>query len=149
MKKYIALLIVSCLISFLNGCAPKMIPPTDPRGLKCVELATKIKNACYDKWKEPIEACEERNSRRKRLTEINMKLTKEKLTKKNKLTEEDQELLEEKAKDNDLSEDQKLLAYTAIALRGALEMENCNSYAKECDDEYKELFVSKCGGRIE
>ncbi|MCI5130156.1 MAG: hypothetical protein D3904_01240 [Candidatus Electrothrix sp. EH2] len=130
--KNITLLMALCLVVFLSGCAPKMIHPTDSRGLKCVDLITKVKNLCYETKKDDIEACRDRNRERE------------------EFRERDKKLMEEKAKDSKAHKDKKLLAYALVSLRGSLEMENCNKkFAKECNDEYKENFVSKCGGRIE
>ncbi|MCI5178389.1 MAG: hypothetical protein D3911_03500 [Candidatus Electrothrix sp. AW3_4] len=129
--KSITLFMVLCLIVFLSGCGPKMVRPTDSRGLKCVELITKIKHACYE-TKKDLESCRERNQKRK------------------EFAERDKKLMEEKAKDSDAHKDRKLLAYALVSLRGSFEMEKCEQkYAKDCDDEYKKNFVSKCGGRIE
>ena len=64
MKKNITLLIVGCSLIFLGGCGPKMIPPTDSRGVECLELIKDIKNACYAERKKEIEPCQKRNSER-------------------------------------------------------------------------------------
>ena len=131
MNKINVSLTVFCFSVLLNGCAQTLILPTDQKGLYCVSLVNDIKNACYAERKIEVEDCEKRNEKRR------------------ELSKKDQELMNEEIKKSSANEDKKMLARILMSLKGGIQIENCNKYTTHCDDEYKNLFINKCGGRIE